>query len=504
MRPLLHILPLLAVAGWLAASIPRSPATRYRFRIAYATFLGGTAWDQAREVIPAADGSVWVGSQSASEDMPTTPGAFQPKYAGDDPRLGPGGLVGGDCHLARLSPDGRRLLAATFFGGSKQERNVYGMETDREGNIVLCSTTRSPDLPTTEGAFQRRFAGGDSDWFAAKLSPDLRHLLWCTYVGGSSGESPRGGLALDEQGNVVLVGQSHSTDFPTTPGAYQRQLRGGQDAAIVKLKSDGSGLLFSTFLGGSSGENEGIIGAQVAPNGDIVVGGHTTSADFPVTPGAAQSRFGGQCDVFLARLSADGSRLIWATYVGGSGNEFAEHRVALDRDGTVLLTGFTASPDFPTTPAAFQRQLGGRSDGFLTVLSPDGKRFLCSTYLGGSGSDFWLMPTRDAQGNVWVVGETGSRDFPVTPGAIQPRFGGGQSDGALAIFNSDGSKLLYATYLGGSGDEMIRSLALGPKGEVYLVGNTNSRDFPVTPGAFQTRFGGGTGDSFVVKLEPET
>jgi hypothetical protein len=114
------------------------------------------------------------------------------------------------------------------------------------------------------------------------------------------------------------------------------------------------------------------------------------------------------------------------------------------------------------------------------------------------------MPTRDRQGNIFIAGQTSSTDLPVTPDALQQKYGGGQSDGALAIVSPDGSKLLYATYLGGSGNDMIRSLTLGERGEVYLVGNTSSADFPVTPGAAQPRFGGGTGDAFVVRLVKET
>jgi hypothetical protein len=170
----------------------------------------------------------------------------------------------------------------------------------------------------------------------------------------------------------------------------------------------------------------------------------------------------------------------------------------------VLLTGVTSSPDFPTTANAFQRALKGRNDGFLTRLSADGKRFVFSTLLGGSGTEFYLMPTLDPKGNILVVGTTGSPDFPVTPDAVQKAYGGGGDggDGVLAILSPDGSKLLYATYLGGSGDDLIRSLALGPNGEVYLVGSTSSADFPVTAGALQTKIGGGPADAFVVKLTP--
>jgi hypothetical protein len=241
------------------------------------------------------------------------------------------------------------------------------------------------------------------------------------------------------------------------------------------------------------------MGVRVDAEGNIYWSGHTQSADFPVTPGAAQTKLGGKSDAFLAKLSGDGRQLIYATYLGGKENEFAEHQLWLDRDGSVLLTGSAGSPDFPTTEKAFQRILKGKSDGFLTRLSADGKRFDFSTLLGGSANDFWLMPKRDAAGNIYIVGDTGSPDLPVTPNALQRKFGGGQNDGALAVFSPDGSRLLYATYLGGDGDDMIRSLAFGPNGEIYLVGSTASSDFPVTANALQAAHKG-KGDIFVVKL----
>jgi hypothetical protein len=498
-----HVLALmvcLSLTGAAAPAQPAAPAAAPRYRIAYATYLGGEAWDQAREIVVYPDGSVLVGAQTCSTTLPVSPGAVQPKYAGDDPALGHGGIYGGDCYLVHLEADLRTVRAATYFGGSKQERNVYGLGLDRQGNIVITSATRSPDAPTTPGCFQPKYGGGPSDMLVAKLQADLKRLLWCTYVGGSADDFPRGGLAVDPEDNVVVVGTSASPDFPTTPGAFQTARKGPKDSAVVKLKADGSGLVFATLLGGS-GEDDAIMGVRIDAAGDLYVAGHTKSTDFPVTAGAAQPKPGGESDCYLAKVSRDGSRLLWATYLGGRGNEFAEHRPWLAPDGTFLLAGFAGSPDFPTTDGAYQRTLKGKSAGFLTKVAPDGKRWVFSTLLGGSGGENFLMPTVDAQGNLWIVGSTASRDFPVTPDAVQTTYGGGPNDGAVAVFSPDGSKLLYATYLGGSGDEIVRSLALGPQGEVYLVGSTSSDNFPATDNALQRRHGG-KGDAFLVRLVP--
>ncbi|MBM4090637.1 MAG: hypothetical protein FJ276_14635, partial [Planctomycetes bacterium] len=491
---------LLGVFASSLSAAERDAKTRYR--IVYATFLGGEQWDQGREAIVDPDGSVLIGAQAISDTMLTTEGVVQPKYAGDDPALGHGGVFGGDCYLARISPDGRGIQAATYFGGSKQERNVYGMALDSEGNIVIASATRSPDAPTTRSCFQPKFGGGPSDMLVAKLSRDLKRLIWCTYVGGSGDDFPRGGLAVDAKDCVYIVGTSNSPNFPTTRGVVQPKRNGPRDSAIIKLRPDGSGLLFGTLLGGS-GEDDAAMGIQLDAAGNIYVAGHTRSTDFPVTPNAPQSQLGGLSDCYLASLTPDASRIRYATYLGGSQNEFAEHRPALMPDGSLLLAGFCGSADFPTTPGAYQQQLNGPGDGFLTRLAPDGSRLIFSTLFGGSDGENLLMPTVDARGNIWVVGNSGSADFPVTPDALQKRFGGGKDDAALAVFSPDGKQLLYATYLGGSGDEMFRTIAFGPEGSIYLVGSTSSPDFPITANALQAKFGGGSGDIFVVRLAQE-
>jgi hypothetical protein len=493
------------VAVWplmgLVDAADRQTSKNARYEIVYATYFGGGQWDQAREIIPYPDGTVLVGGMTSSSNIPTTPDVIQPRYAGDDPSLGHGGVFGGDAFLVRLSPDGTRIISATYFGGSKQERGVYGMLLDSQGNIVIGSATRSADMPTTQGAYQTQYGGGEADMYAAKLSADMKRILWCTYVGGSKNDWPRGGLALDNQDNVYLVGGANSKDFPTTRGAFQQKLKGERNAAVVKLSSDGSRLIFSTFLGGSVWD--GIMGVHVDASGDVYVAGHTRSPDFPVTPGAPQPAFGGQSDCFMSKLSSDGGTLLYSTYLGGIENEFAEHRPWLGPEGALVLTGVSSSPDFPTTRGVFQRVLKGNNDGFITKLAPDGKSFAFSGLLGGTGEEFFLMPTPDSKGNIFIVGHTTSSDFPVTPDALPARSANQSQngDGVAAVLSPDGSKLVYATFLGGSGDDLIRSVAIGPNREVYLVGSTSSRDFPVTSNAVQTELAGGA-DAFLVKLVP--
>ena len=469
------------------------------YELDYATYFGGAHGEEAREVVCTADGSVVIGGQTVSFDFPVTAGVVQETYAGEDPSCGHPGICGGDMFLVRLSGNARQTEAATFFGGSKQERNTYGLELDDEGNVVFCTGTRSLDLPTTPGAYQTAYGGGTADMMVAKVSADLTQLLWCTYVGASGEDWVRGGLALDIDDNVYLFGRTDSAGFPAPPGSLQ--LPGaGADAVIVKLTSDASTLEFAARIGGT--QDETIMGGRIGDDGRIHFADHTWSADLPTTPEAPQGAFGGGAvDVHWGVINAAGSQLLRLTYLGGGGDEFAEHRILLRPDGSTILTGFTSSADFPTTPGAAQPNMLGSSDGFITRLSPDGTQWNFSTFLGGTGEgEFYLMPTSDAQGNLYFVGATGSADFPVTQGALQSTYAGGSSDGVLAVLSGDGTELLYATFVGGSGEDLVRGLTFGPDGEVLLVGKTNSPDFPVTFDAEHPILAGDF-DAFIVRLE---
>ena len=502
MGPRAHVKTIAAAAFVLGgACLAGAQERALRYRVEYATYFGGSHWEQPREIIPLPDGSAVFGGQTSSSDLPVSANAPQKRYAGEPPGTGHGGIYGGDCFIAKLDPTGRKIVFCTYWGGSKQERATYGLDVDPAGNIVVATACRSHDAPTTKGSYQARYGGGRSDTLLAKLASDGGKFLWCTYFGGRGEDWPRGGTALDAEGNVVVVGRNDSPDFPATPGVL-RPKPGGRngDAMVVKLSGDGRRLMWATLLGGS--DWDGLMGARVDKAGNVYLAGHTRSRDLPVTPGAAQARPGQQSDVYLACLTGDGRRLRYCTYLAGDQNEFAEHRPALLPDGSVLLTGVTASGDFPVTRGACQTARKGATDGFLVKLAPDGKKFTFCTLLGGSAGEFFLMPTVGPGGRIYMVGSTTSKDFPVTPGALQPKFGGGRDDAVLAVLSADGSKLIYATYLGGSGVELIRGLAVTAAGEVYLAGNSNSDDLPfIDRSALQPKRKGGH-DGILIKLAP--
>jgi hypothetical protein len=394
------------------------------------------------------------------------------------------------------------LFYSTYLGGSDFDEGL-SIAVDTSGNAYVTGQTGSADFPTTPGAFQT--GGPTGAAFVTKLNPTGSGIIYSTYLGGSSFDKGAG-IAVDAAGNAYVTGETGSPDFPTTPGAFQTTLGGtGGDAFVTKLNPSGSGLVYSTYLGGSlpefvgGGENGEGIAVDLAGNAYVV--GCTSSTNFPTTPGAFQTTFGGVEDNFVTKLDPTGSMLVYSTYLGGSDQEFCPPRVAVDAAGSAYVTGFTDSTDFPTTPGAFQTTLSGPRDAFVTKVNPTGSGLAYSTYLGGSDEDFGHGIAVDTSGNAYVTGTTASTDFPTTPGAFQPTFGG-NGDAFVTKLNPTGSGLVYSTYLGGSSDEFATGgVAVDTAGNAYVTGSTISPNFPTTPGAFQPTFGG-NGDAFVTKLNP--
>src|SRR6266404_3675103 len=259
-------------------------------------------------------------------------------------------------------------------------------------------------------------------------------------------------------------------------------------------------LIYSTYLGGSS-DDVGF-GIAVDSVGNTYVTGRTSSADFPTMNPLQPTFAGGPYDVFVTKLNATGSALVYSTYLGGSGDEFG-YGIAVDGAGNAYVTGWTTSTDFPTINP-FQPTYGGNSDAFVAKINPAGSALVYSSYLGGSGNDGGDSIAVDSAGNVYVTGSASSTNFP-TVSPLQPTYGGGNSDAFVAKINATGSALVYSTYLGGSGDDLGLGIAVDSAGNAYVTRSTTSSDFPVTPGAFQMTCNGGSNcapyrDAFVSKL----
>src|SRR5712692_5411890 len=328
-----------------------------------------------------------------------------------------------------------------------QER--AGQKTAIEGHFILASQR--------EVAFQ---VGAYDKSAALVIDPSL---IYSTYLGGSNLEKALG-IAADSKGNAYVTGSSASANFPTTAGALQTKARSADTTAFVaKLNPTGTALVYSTYLGGSNSD----LGRAIAVNekGEAFVAGATYSSDFPTTAGAAQSIPGGGRDAFVAKLSADGSHLLYATYLGGSGDEEARG-LALNAAGEAHVAGVTQSANFPTTLQAAQRTANCVAaqpchHAFVSKLSANGSNLLYSTFVGGSGHDFANAIALDASGAAYVAGHTFSADFPVTAKGLQMRASGHAACAAAGRECADAfvtklstrGTLLYSSILGGNGDQ---------------------------------------------------
>jgi hypothetical protein len=413
----------------------------------YSTFLGGSGYDEGYGIAVDAAGNAYVTGYTDSTNFPTTTGAFQATY-------GVGGFA--DAFVTKLSPTGNGLIYSTYLGGDNLDEG-NGIAVDAAGNAYVTGDANSANFPTTPGSFQTALGGGTcfggpcSDAFVTKLNPTGTALLYSTFLGGRGNEGgfDSGGIAVDAAGNAYVTGATRSANFPTV-SAFQTIYGGGTcgvppntfpcgDAFVTKLNPAGSALVYSTYLGGSAEDDSRGIAVDAA--GNAYVTGTTFSTDFPTTPNAFQTTFGGYDDAFVTKFNPNGTALTYSTYLGGSSLDEG-FGIAVDSVGNVYATGRTQSADFPTTPGAPKAEnWGGNYDAFVTKLNPTGTAPLVySTYLGGSGWEGGdLYPggaiALDATGGAYVTGMT-TGNFPTTPGAFQTFFAGGSDFNFFDVFVS--------------------------------------------------------------------
>jgi hypothetical protein len=337
---------------------------------------------------------------------------------------------------------------------------------------------------------------GNGDGFALKINPEGTGLEYCTFIGGSDVDIGRS-IAVDELGNAYVTGGTWSADFPTTNGAFDTTQGGARDAFVVKLDPSGTNLEYATFLGAGEQEEAWDIGLDADTN--IYVTGWTRSTNFYTTTSAFDTTHdGGIFDGFLLKLNSAGNALDYATFLGGTGEDKPTN-LGVNGTGQVFVTGYTNSPDFPTTPFAFDTEANGGYDGFLLKMNASGSDLVYSTFLGGSSEDWGWGLAVDSNGVAYMTGETWSADFPTTTLAFDGSLTGGQ-DTYIAQLNSTGSDLLYSTYLGGSDWDHGFAISTDGLGYAYVTGETRSTDFPTTTLAYDTSHNASY-DIFVTKLE---
>lgn len=466
--------------------------------LSYSTYVAGSADESGAGIAVDAAGSVYLAGGSSSLDFPATAGTLSQTNAG---------LTDG--FVAKLLPDGTGYAFATYIGGAGDE-GVARAVPDVAGNIYICGGTASTNFPTTAGAFDTSFNGGSFDGFAAKLAPGGASLLYSTFLGGS-GDDGAASIAFDSGGNAYITGGATSSNYPTTPGAFDTNnisVLGLPDAIVTKLNPSGSALVYSTYLGAAF-NLEGGAAIAVDASGFAYVGG-ATNGGFPTRSGSFDTSFnGGSFDGFVTKVNTTGTDIVYSTYLGGSDEDYV-FGLALDGSGNVYVTGFTPSSNFPTTGGSFQPIIGGGFDAFVTKLNAAGSSLTYSSFIGGSGNEGLTSNggtelqiaggiAVDTSGNAYLTGFTDSTDFPVT-GAWQPALAGA-FDAFVAKVNTTGSSKVYASYLGGSLEERGTGIAVDGAGNAYVTGFTLSQNFPTTAGAARTTPGGNLlTDGFVAKV----
>jgi hypothetical protein len=457
-----------------------------------ATYLGGSGQDAGYAVaIHPSNGDVYVVGTTFSGDFPKAAGGFQPAFAGGD----------FDVFLSRLDPSLTTLIQSSYFGGSQSDAPSGVAVAPTSGEIVIVGTTYSFDLPGTAGGAQPT-SGGFSDAFLARIDPTLTTLLQATYLGGSNYELG-GEMAIDvSSGDVVAVGETQSSDFPATSGGAQASYGGNADLFAARLDATLTTLIQSTYLGGSSVENEFAAVAIHPATGEVIVAGGTESSDFPGTAGGAQPAYAGTNDGFVVRLDPALTTILRSTYLGGAGSDIAEQLLIDPTSEDIFVAGTTASAPFPGTYGGAQPSGDRNWDSFVSRLDATLTTLVRSTYFGGTGSDTIQGMGIDPTGNELVAaGSTTSTDLPVTSGGAQPSFSGGPGDGFAARITLDLAALLAPSGLSvdplpdpGNGDAIFE-----PGETVPVVPSwQNLTSSPLSPNGQATAFTGPSGATYTI------
>ncbi len=443
------------------------------------TFLGGSYDDGENYVYVNANENqeIYVTGGVHSYDLPITPGAYDKVYNGGD----------SDVFISKFNSDLSILIASTYFGGNEIDY-ATSLFFDKNGDVIIAGSTESNDLPITDNAYDGSFnstpggLGYERDVFIAKFNSDLSNLLASTYLGGMDEDGIYNTyLNMDNAGNIYVSSSTYSTNFPTTPNAYNTSINDVNDVFIAKFDNTLSKLSASTLIG-SRGWDQ-CYSIELDSHDNVYICGIGGGPDFPTTPGAYQTNWIWYGDAYIAKFDTSLSTLLASTYLGGSHTEDIFDMV-LDQNDNVYVTGETQSSDFPVTHNAYDLSFNGGTDIFVSKLDGDLTTLQASTYLGGSGFETYLNAslTLDKDNNIYVTSGTGSPDFPVTENAYDTDFDG-YFDVFISKFNNDLKSLTASTFIGGEYWDFGNHIISFDQ-NILVVGQTYSSTFPTTPGAY--------------------
>ena len=443
----------------------------------YSTFLGGSANDYAYDIAVDQQGNAYVTGQTNSLDFPVTNGAVFANCAATNHCI--------DVFVAKLNAQGTALLYSTYLGGSDYDFG-YGIAVDSSGNAFVTGRTDSNNFPLWNPLYATH---SNADAFVTKLGPDGA-ILFSTYLGGTLSDEGYD-IAVDSSGDAYVTGYTSSTNFPVVnPLQAARAGTLYWDVFVTKIASDGRSLIYSTYLGGTGADLPNAI--AVDADGNAYVTGQTTSnptpTDFPVV-NAFQASRRSYIDAFVSKINPPGNALVYSTFLGGS-NDDRGGDIAVDSSGCAYVTGMTTSSNFPLQNPLKPTCASGNA--FITKFTATGNTLVYSTCHGGSSGDGAVSIAVGEDGSAYVLGSTGSADFPL----VDPIQSTGI--GYISKINALGTAYVYSTRFG-SDSAVMKRIALDSSGAVYVTGSTNSADFPTTEGAFERVISGGY-DSFIAKI----
>jgi hypothetical protein len=449
----------------------------------------GNGQEIGRGVAVDSSGAVYITGGTSSANFPVTTGAFDTSLATGGTELGNEGAS--DVFVAKFAANGQ-LVWATYIGGPNYDRS-YALAVDSAGDVYVAGRA-GRGFPTTSGALQTAFGGdndrnsayGAQDGFVTKLAGDGGSLIWSTFFGGSGRGFIRD-LDIDPQGRAHIGFNSYDNNPHITSDAHRSSRLGVVDAGYAVIAADGQSVEYATYLGGTSGRFPNNALPTLTPSVRVRANGGTyfsyldNANDVQTTANAFQPTISGNFDMVVSKFSPQRT-IEWTTYVGGSAyDEVETHGLTIDANDRPVIGGNTESKDFPVTNGAFQTSPGtnngGDTDAFLSILSADGTSLFASTFLASSANDQIEGMATMSDGTIVVSGATSSSFLPTDANSYQS-FNAGSRDGFVVQFSADLSAIVYSTYIGGSGDDTINDIYVGPQDVIGIAGGAGSSPFP--------------------------